>query len=71
MITNKTRINPGDVISNRSGLAFTVSSVLFQDHYGDRFGYDVEFIYDQNAYHHWKQDEDGGTVTRSVPHYHD
>lgn len=71
MITNENCINPGDVISDRSGLAFTVARVLFQDHYGDRFGYDVEFIDDQNAYHHWKQDEDGGTVARSVLHYHD
>ena len=55
-------IHPGDVIS-AMGLQFTVWRILYQDYY--RGAYDVEFIDDQNRYHHWKQEDDGGTVTRS------
>lgn len=53
------RIVPGDVIS-AMGLSFTVWSILYQDQCGGT--YDVEFIDDQDRYHHWKQDQDGGTV---------
>ena len=57
-----TKIRPGDQIT-ALGMTFTVWSILYQDHYDD--AYDVEFIDDQDRYHHWKECEDGGTVTRS------
>ena len=57
-----TRIHPGDQIT-ALGLTFTVWSILYQDHCGGT--YDVEFIDDQDRYHHWKECHDGGTVTRS------
>ena len=56
------RIHPGDAIT-AYGQTFTVWSVLYQDLYSDT--YDVEFLDDHDNYHHWKQEYDGGTVTRS------
>ena len=56
-----TRIHPGDQIT-ALGMTFTVWSILYQDHCGGT--YDVEFIDDQDRYHHWKECYDGGTVTR-------
>lgn len=53
---------PGDQIS-ALGYTFTVWSILYQDRCDGI--YDVEFIDDQDRYHHWKQAEDGGAVTRS------
>ena len=53
---------PGDQIS-ALGHTFTVWSILYQDRIDDI--YDVEFIDDQDRYHHWKQAEDGGQVIRS------
>lgn len=61
MKTSKT-IYPGDAIT-ASGMTFTVWNILYQD--AAAGSYDVEFIDDQDKYHHWKQEYDGGTVTRS------
>lgn len=57
-----TKIHPGDQIT-ALGITATVWSILYQDHCGGT--YDVEFIDDQDRYHHWKECYDGGTVTRS------
>ena len=56
------RVYPGDQIS-ALGHTFTVWSILYQDHLCGT--YDVEFIDDQDRYHHWKEDSDGGHVVRS------
>lgn len=56
------KIYPGDKIT-ALGLTFTVRSILYQDCLAGF--YDVEFIDDQDQYHHWKQAEDGGSVIRS------
>ena len=61
-MSSSEKIIPGDVIT-AMGMSFTVWSILYQDHCGGT--YDVEFIDDQDRYHHWKQDQDGGQVTRS------
>lgn len=72
MITDETRINPGDRIS-AYGLTFTVNKILYQDYYGPReavhpcsdcWGYDIEFTDNLGNYHHWKQNQDGGFLTR-------
>lgn len=61
MITRE-KINPGDQIT-ALGHTFTVWSILYQDCCGG--DYDVEFIDDRDRYHHWKEEYDGGTITRS------
>ena len=72
MITDETRINPGDRIT-AFGLTFTVGEILYQDYFGERdernprsdwWGYDVEFKDPAGNYHHWKQNQDGGYLTR-------
>ena len=72
MITNETRVNPGDRIT-AYGQTFTVDRILYQDYFGPReavhpasdfWGYDVEFTDNAGNYHHWKQNQDGGTITR-------
>lgn len=59
---NNTKIFPGDQIS-AMGHTFSVWSILYQDHIDGM--YDVEFIDDQDRYHHWKECFDGGQVIRS------
>lgn len=61
----------GDRVS-ALGLTCTIDVVLYQDHYGDRppapgsdcWGYDVEFTDTNGRYHHWKQNQDGGSAFR-------
>lgn len=66
------KIQPGDRIT-AAGRSFVVGSVLYQDWYGARsdagpgsdcWGYDVEFKDTKGAYHHWKQNQDGGHAER-------
>ena len=73
MITDETRINPGDRIT-AYGYTFTVGKILYQDYYGPReavhpmsdcWGYDVEFTDTEGRYHHWKQNQDHGWVIRA------
>ena len=54
-----TVILPGDRIT-AFGYRFTVETVLFQDWYGEKDGFDVEFTDTKGNYHHWKQNQDGG-----------
>jgi len=72
MITDETRINPGDRIT-ALGYTFTVGEILYQDYYGPReavppcsdcWGYDIEFLDPLGNYHHWKQNQDKGFLTR-------
>lgn len=65
-------IRPGDRIT-AFGYTFTVDKILFQDYYGPReavhpcsdcWGYDIEFKDPEGRYHHWKQNQDGGYLTR-------
>lgn len=67
---NSKKIRRGDVIAAR-GHRYQVERILFQDWYGNRSGYDVEFIDSTiNAeYHHWKQEFDGGDVIRCHRYY--
>lgn len=55
-------VSVGDivVVKNRK---YNIAKILSQD-YWDRFGWDIEFIDDQNKYHHWKQYEDHGELIR-------
>lgn len=70
-MNSNNRILPGDRIS-ALGCTYTVGTILYQEYYGDLsdaggtawWGYDVEFKDDAGRYHHWKQNEDGGTVIR-------
>lgn len=69
---NKSReLKHGDRVS-ALGITCTIADVLYQDHFGDRpdapgsdcWGYDVEFTDTHGAYHHWKQNQDGGSAFR-------
>ena len=69
---NKDReIIRGDRVS-ALGVTYTVKEVLYQDHFGDHpaapgsdfWGYDIEFTDTSGAYHHWKQNQDGGSAFR-------
>lgn len=42
--------------------SYTVDKVLGAEDWG-RDGYRVEFIDNRGRYHHWKQYEDGGSIT--------
>lgn len=44
------------------GMTFTVDKILYQDCCGGTW--DIEFIDPRGAYHHWKQNLDGGTAAR-------
>lgn len=55
------------------GVSFCIDTILHQDYYGPRsaapvgsdwFGGDVEFKDRHGNYHHWKQNQDGGTASR-------
>ena len=65
-------ITHGDRIT-ACGCSFTVDTILYQDYYGDRtgrlpgsdcWGFDIEFKDPRGNYHHWKQNQDLGTVSR-------
>lgn len=70
-ITDKP-IKPGDRIT-AFGRTFTVGEIFYQEYWGERedapagsdcWGYDIEFDDVQGRYHHWKQNQDGGYLTR-------
>lgn len=42
------------------GYEFDICKVLFADQYNDLW--DIEFLDENDHYHHWKQNLDGGTL---------
>lgn len=58
----KTVILKGDKITAYN-LTFTVDRILYQE-YWKKEGFDCEFIDTKGNYHHWKQWQDGGNVSR-------
>ena len=48
----------------------TVSEVLYAD-YWDSYGWDIEFKDEYGHYRHWKQWNDGGTITFPEKRYKD
>ena len=50
------------------GMEFEVDRVLHSE-YWDRYGWDVEFIDTHGRYHHWKQEEDGGELLKTMPNH--
>lgn len=82
MDTSTKKILPGDRITAQPRFAFRpvsfiVDRVLSQDWYGDRvkagasdcWGFDVEFIDKEGAYHHWVQNQDHGIAERKAGRY--
>lgn len=68
----KKQVIKGDRIT-ALGYTFTVDVIIFQDYFGEKekagigsdcFGFDIEFTDPKGNYHHWKQNQDGGTVSR-------
>ena len=54
-------LEPGDIIVCQ-GIKATISSITFQEYWGDDEGFYSEFIDTNGIYRNWKQWTDGGYV---------
>lgn len=71
MERNAKTLQHGDKVT-ALGLSFVIDSIIFQEFWGDApeypgsdwWGFDCEFIDTKGNYHHWKQNQDKGSVCR-------